>query len=71
MFIHHETIEAVTASEESPEFGRFDVIQTNEGFNVYEGSYCHTSEPLDTLEAAVTKANALATAFDARVLRTA
>lgn len=62
-FIHHETVEAETASGDAGE-GRFDVIEDRGGFQVFDsGAGLYLSEHA-TLEEAVASAKDAAAEYD-------
>ena len=62
-FIHHETVTAAGSNVDG--VGEYNIIETNEGFMVYEGGYCHTSSgAYETFEEAMQKATELAVEFD-------
>jgi len=62
--IHHECVAAEGASESGGE-GRFDVIENDEGFMIYNGTTgLYETGVFDTLDLAVAEAQRLADVFD-------
>jgi hypothetical protein len=60
LFIHHENITAKNSNAAG--VGTFNIIETNEGFFVYENSYLHAE--CGTLAEAIAEAKLLAEEFD-------
>lgn len=64
-FIHHDTIAAAHADDEGGS-GRFDVIEEDDGFSIYNGQTgMYELDTFPTLDAAVARAECMAIRFDA------